>query len=203
HDLLPAVVGTFDKDVRSDGLDKRQRRGLRKDREIIDRLQGGNNEAAIALGIYGSSGPFEGSPTRIAIEADDHHVAPTAALLKVLDVAGVQDVEASIGENDPLTQSPAACQFLSECLAWEDFLSAAWSSSEQVAKDLIARHGRDANLFNFQAAGNVGQANRRVVVSSRSKCHGQNAHDHIAGPGDVIDLARSRGEKLTPAVAGH
>src|SRR5205807_4281870 len=90
-----------------------------------------------------------------------------------------------------------------ERVAVEDFLSAPRAAAEQIAEHLVPGHGDHADLLDFQAAGDVRQANGRVVVGSTSQGHAENAHDHVAGAGDVVDLPGPGRKQLPPAVAMH
>ena len=55
-------------------------------------------------------------------------------------------------------------------------------------------------FFDLQTAGDVGQADGRVVVGAGRQGHAEDGHHHVAGAGDVVDLARPRREDLPAAV---
>ena len=71
---------------------------------------------------------------------------------------------------------------------------------QQIAQDLVARHGGDADLLDFQAAGDVGQADGRLVVGAGRQGHAQHGQHHVAGAGDVVDLPRPGRKHFRPAV---
>ena len=63
---------------------------------------------ARASGVIGRSGPLLARTDRSRVDADDQRVAERARLLQVADVAGMQQVEDAVGEDDRLAGRLAA-----------------------------------------------------------------------------------------------
>ena len=76
----------------------------------------------------------------------------------------------------------------------------------EVAQNFVAGDRGDADLLDFQAAGDVGQANGVGVTRARGERQPEHAQHHVAGAGDVVHLPRSRRVDAAGAVAagqGH
>ena len=60
---------------------------------------------------------------------------------------------------------------------------------DQVAEDLLAREQGHADLLDLQAAGDISQRRGLVVVGPAGQAEADDRQDHVAGAGDVVDLA--------------
>ncbi len=56
-------------------------------------------------------------------------------------------------------------------------------------------------FFRLRARSDIGKLDRAAIVDSRGQGHAQHGHDHIASAGDVINLAWTVWENVSPAVA--
>ena len=75
--------------------------------------------------------------------------------LQILDVPGVKNIEAAVGEGDALTEASARLDFRAQRFAAHDLAGGRRGAAKQVAKNFIARHGGDANLLDFQSASHI------------------------------------------------
>lgn len=94
------VIAAFDIDI---GLSQGQEpdsSGLRKDANRIDASEGGQDHGAVGFGVDGAGRTFEGADGCVAVEPDQQGVAEVAGGFEVLDVAGMEDIEATVRDDD-------------------------------------------------------------------------------------------------------
>ena len=144
----------------------------------------------------------------VAVEADHQAIGLCRASCEILHVAGVQHVEAAVGERDPLAR-PAAGESssASSCGSRQTLLrpacvrrrgtgacsrSARISSRVTVATPIFSTSSPPA-MFASRIAG--------VVVRPGGQGQAERRHHHVAGAGDVVDLPRPRREGSAAAVA--
>ena len=185
------VVAAFDKNIRTRSDDHFQGRGLVEDDHRIDRSQRSQHPGAFALADDGPARPLQSAYGCIAVDGDDKPVTKPASLLEQRDVADVQQIETSIGENNALViglpKRHAVRKFLvSEhaVFAMQGNLRA--QSSEQFM--LLYRHGAD--LANNNAGGDIGQLNCRLGLQTGRQAKRQHRDHGVACAGDVENLAR-------------
>src|SRR6478736_6399917 len=97
-DLFAGVVAALDQHARRHLRDQADRRVLLEDRDEIDRLQRRQHFGPRPLVLNRAPLAFQSFHRGIAVETDDQAVAGAARGRQHLDVAGMQDVEAAIGE---------------------------------------------------------------------------------------------------------
>ena len=120
---------------------------------------------------------------------------------------GVQHVEATVGERDALPGLPAAVEIGEQVRQADDLaragnaLGRAERRVQEVGEDFVARDGGDADLLDFESAGDVREPNRRVVVGTGGEREPERGHHHVAGAGDVVHLPRPRGKDRGTAIA--
>ena len=118
-------------------------------------------------------------------------------------VAGMQEVEAAVGEADRLAR-PMPPQSLPRADARSRILapSGAWCSirSRWISSRVRERH---AELLDFEAAGHVAQRGRLGIVGPAGQAEADDGEHHVAGSGDVVDLPRPRRQQLGAAVGAH
>jgi hypothetical protein len=66
----------------------------------VHAAESGEDVGAVGLAIDGAIGAFELADGIIAVDSDEEGVAAGAGGLKVLDMAGVEEIEAAIGQDD-------------------------------------------------------------------------------------------------------
>src|SRR5262249_17053784 len=185
-----------------------RRRVVEKD-EVIDRPEPREDRGAGFLGVDRTSNAFEVPNARVGVQADYEAVSLGTSFVEVLDVAGVQDVEAAVGKGDPLTGAAAGFQFGKQLRQRPDLAGGGVGVGgggrvEEVVDNLFAGHGRDADLLDFQSAGHIRQPNRGRVVGTCGQCEPEDTHDHVAGAGNVVDLSRPRWvDVLGPVAVGE
>ena len=98
-DRLQRVISSLGVDVRPRAF--KERAGIRfgKNANGINRFQGGQNGGPIVLAVERPPRPFERSNTGIAGDTHQQRVALVARLLKISDMAQVQNVEAPVGHH--------------------------------------------------------------------------------------------------------
>ena len=106
NDVSLAVLATFDENVRSHELDHFRGGILWKNRHEIHTTKGEENLRAFVGRIYRAIGAFQPPNGIVVIDGDDETVAMRRRLLDQLDVPGMQQVEASVGEHDSVPTPP-------------------------------------------------------------------------------------------------
>lgn len=110
---LERVVAALDVDVGADLGDDGLGRLLAEQHDVVDGLERADDLGAVELAVDGARGALVAAHGRIRVEAEHEAVAEGARLLEVAHMAGVQDVEAAVREDDLL---PGAVQDLTESL---------------------------------------------------------------------------------------
>jgi len=98
--LIAGPVSTFDEHVRKQAGDDFARGRFIENNHSVDRFQSGENFGAFAFRQDGAACAFQLADARIAIEADDEHVAKRACLFENADMPGMEQIEAAVGEDD-------------------------------------------------------------------------------------------------------
>ena len=70
---------------------------------MIDTAESGEHLGAVGLRVQRPLGPLELADGGVAVHRDDQGVAAGACLLEIADMAGVEQVEASVGQHEFLT----------------------------------------------------------------------------------------------------
>ena len=99
HHVLGPVVSSLGYDIRLHALDKPQRRVFVENVHGIDAAQREQHPLAVFLRVDRSGAALEPAHRGVRVQADDEVLSQRARLLKVGDVADVQDVEAAVGED--------------------------------------------------------------------------------------------------------
>lgn len=125
--LLAGVVAALHQNARRDARDQVDRRVLLEDHDEVDGFECGQHFGTRALVLDRAIRALQPPHRGVAVEADDQPVAGGARRGQNLDVAGMQDVEAAIGEADaqPLP-----------------FHSASWASSAPGARTTFSSAAR-------------------------------------------------------------
>lgn len=99
-DGVGRVVASLHDHVGAERPDELQRRILVEHGHGIDGLEGGEHIRAVGLTAHGALGALETPHARIAVDADDERVATLARAAKYVDVAGMQQIEDAVREDD-------------------------------------------------------------------------------------------------------
>jgi hypothetical protein len=99
------VLGTLDVDVRLQRLDRRQRRRLVDDRDVVDELERGDLTRAVVLGERDRALLRD-----VAIGRNRHHedVAERSCLIEMREVPDVHEIEGAMTLDDALVAQPLA-----------------------------------------------------------------------------------------------
>ena len=101
-DAVAGVVGAFDQDVGRERLDQLERRVLVEQHDAVHRGEAGEHPGRAACSsATGRPAPLPRRRTDASVlTPDDQGVALAPGGLEQLDVAGVQQVEHAVGEDD-------------------------------------------------------------------------------------------------------
>src|SRR5579859_982534 len=101
YNLLAGIVAAFHQYARLDRGDQFDRGILFEDHHQIDSLQRRQHFGARALILHRTAITLQPPYRCVAVETDDQPIAGAPRRGQDLDVAGMQDVETTIGEADP------------------------------------------------------------------------------------------------------
>ncbi len=102
-DVLRRPVAAFDQHVGQKGFDEVQRSVVIEEDDGIHYFEGGQGVGARLLVIDGAVWPLEAVHRGAAVQAYHQAVAQVARLREVVDMAVVQQVEATVGKHDALS----------------------------------------------------------------------------------------------------
>jgi len=103
---LRRVVGALGVNGGPDRRHERVGRVLVEHDDVVHRAQRREHLRALARRHHGAPRPFQPRHRRVAVDADEEHVAERAGGLEIADVADVQEVEAAVGEDEALALCP-------------------------------------------------------------------------------------------------
>ena len=114
-------------------------------------------------------------------------------------MAGVEDVEATVGEDDPLAPAPGQAYRREQLLPREHALVRSLRMGDRLV-DLRGRDRRGAHSRADQPRGEVGDACARHGVPSQAQTHRQRRRHGVAGPRAVVHLDIARRQVTDQAV---
>jgi hypothetical protein len=120
HDLVTRPIAALYENVREQSRDDLARREIVENHHGIHGLQRRENFRALALRDYRTAFALQLPHAGVAIEPDDERVAQFARLLQAANVAGMQQVEAAVGENDAATVAILAAEPQNRFLKCQD-----------------------------------------------------------------------------------
>src|SRR5882724_9311088 len=121
-DGLRPPVGSLHENVGFQAPDRLERGLLAEDRDVIHATQRGHHDRAIACRNDRPAGALRQSPYRaVAVDAHDEEVAETLRGLEKRHVAGVEEVEDAVREDDPLALAAQLRAQRSELRAGDHF----------------------------------------------------------------------------------
>lgn len=109
-DRFGRVVASLHDDVGPEGLHQLERGVLAEDGHGVYRLEPRENVCAIGFAANGTLGSLEATHARVAVDADDERITALARSAEDVEMAGMQQVEDAVREDDAaaLGIAPAA-----------------------------------------------------------------------------------------------
>jgi len=98
--VVGAPVGAFDQDIGLDPLDDLCGRVVVKNRDGVNTLERQQDLGAFGLGRNWALRSFVGADRSIRVEADDQRVAKRPRIPQISHMAGMQEIEYAVGEDD-------------------------------------------------------------------------------------------------------
>jgi hypothetical protein len=95
-------IGALDQNVGEDLADELAGRIFVKEGDGVDGSQGQDHVGAFALGDYGAGRTFHAPHAGVRIQGKNQDVAEAARLFEETNVAGMEQVIATVGEDDGL-----------------------------------------------------------------------------------------------------
>lgn len=127
--LVHREVAALDVDIGLGEVEELGGTDFVEDTDHADALECGQDACTVILMVDGAGGSFELVDGGVAIEADEEQVTLFVGGFQVGDVAGVEDIEATVGGDDHL---PGAAGLLApgfQVIGGEDFMRGAQASS--------------------------------------------------------------------------
>lgn len=106
-DAVGGVIATLDDDIGAESGDEIERRVLVEDDDGVDGLEPGENIGALCFAPDRTVGALQAPNARVAVQADEECVPAQARAAEDVEMAGMEQIEDAIGEDDPATL-PAA-----------------------------------------------------------------------------------------------
>jgi hypothetical protein len=191
--LLAGVIAALDQHARRDAGDQVDRRVLLEDHDEIDGFERGQHFGTCLLVLDRTIRALQPPHRGVAVEADDQAIAGGARRGQHLDVAGMQDVEAAIGEaNAQALPAPFGEPGLERIRRAHDLLLGRESGMRQDPSPQLGRaHAGGALLADRDGGGRTRHAQRRVPIRARRDRDRERRGHGVAGAGDVAHLHRN------------
>src|SRR5260370_37452033 len=100
HNLVAGPIAAFDEDIREQARDYFARRRIIENHDGVHGFESGENFGALSLWNHRTAFAFQLTYAGIAVEPNDEHVPQFARQFQTADVAGMEQVKTSVGEND-------------------------------------------------------------------------------------------------------
>jgi hypothetical protein len=103
------VIAALHDDVWFQSLYELEWRIFRENNDEVDAFHGGEHERTLRLAAYRPARALEPSHRLIAVDANDQRIGSSASSNQEIDVAGMKQIEDSVGERNPVLacSSPA------------------------------------------------------------------------------------------------
>ena len=108
------VVAAFGVESGVDGADDVRDAQRVEDDDVVHGAERGHDAGAVLLAIDGAGWAFQFADGAVGIQRDGECVAEGASALEVIDVAGVEEIEAAVGQDEAATLGVEASGFASE-----------------------------------------------------------------------------------------
>ena len=165
--------------------------------------EGGDDLGAGVEGVDGAGGAFEAADAVVGVQCDDEAVAGGAGLGEEGDVAGVEDVEAAVGEADgEALFLPAGDEVLDAVEGLGGGEGAGGGVvflGLELVEDFGDAGGGGAEFADDDAGGGVGDVHGLREGAAGGVAEGHGGDDGVAGAGDVEDLAGAGGDGVDGA----
>jgi len=191
------IVGEHQQMLRLDveRLDQTQRRVLIEQDDRVDARQPGQDLRPFALGGNGAGLALQSPNRAVAVQPDDEPVPLASGLRQEGDVADVQQVEATVREDNPRASGPPVGHPSCEGVGRADLVELLGPLLDaERFEQLLPVDRRGPNLADDDSRSEVGQAEGIIKADVGEQRCGERGNDRIAGAGDIKDLAGDRWE---------
>ncbi len=100
HDAVWAVVAAFDDHIGLKRTDEFEGGVLGEHDDRVDTLERGKKKGTLGFGAHWARGPLEPADRRVAVHSNDEQVPSPSRRDEDVEMAGVQQIEYAVGEND-------------------------------------------------------------------------------------------------------
>ena len=123
--MINTIIGAFDQDLRPHSLEQFKRRVFLEDDDHVDRFKPRQHLRARFLALHRAAFTLEPFDRGVAVEPDDKPIAGATRLGQQPDVAGMQEVKASVGKADAQALPAPVIEAIRRTLAGEVLIPAA------------------------------------------------------------------------------
>jgi len=116
-----SVVRALGVDIGPQLFQERFHRGFGKEHDVINAAQRGNEQCACLLVKNWAAWPFQTTDARIRVDPNDENVTFAPGALEITNMADVERVEATVGEDHALSTEFVLRELLAERIACNDF----------------------------------------------------------------------------------
>ena len=121
---------------------------------------------------------------------DEEGVAQVPGGFQVGDVAHMQQIEATVGEDYPLAVGPPESHAADQFGAGDHFVCRMKTELRgQRGKQFVLLHWHCANLAHYNPGGHIGQLHTGLRIEAACQAQRENCDDRVSGAGNVQDLA--------------
>jgi hypothetical protein len=118
---IGSVVRAFGVDIGPQFFQESFHGGFGKKDNVINAAQGGDKQRASLLIKNGATGAFQTTDTGIRVDANDENVTFLPGALEITNMAYVERIEATVGEDHALSAEFVLREVLAERIACNDF----------------------------------------------------------------------------------
>ena len=139
NDLIAGPVAAFGENVGKESGDEILGSQVVKDDHSIDGFEGGENFRTFTLRNHRTARAFQLAHAAVAVEANDERITEFASELKTANVARMEQVEATVGEDDAAAVAFLAAKPQNHFLECEDRRSQRVSMQERTSDSRLEK----------------------------------------------------------------
>ena len=183
------VRAPFDQHIRSQRPQQIVRRVFVENEDVVHRRHRREHGGAIAFGDDRSRRSFQTLHASIAVHRDDQDISHRFGLFQVRHVTDVQQVEATVGQHNPLAAPSVFRQRSFRGRQVNELAIPGRVERLQRGFNFGLGNGGHADPLHFQTGRDVGQTHSLGGADVRADGRRQHRDDHVAGTGDVVNRA--------------
>ena len=187
-DGIEGVVTTLDIDLRPDRVEQWADVFGREDDDGVNAGEAGEDRGAVVLAEHRATGALEQADGFVAVEGEDEEVAELSGGLQIVDVAGMEQVEAAISKGDlPAGVADLADEPEELSQRGELGLPASWMTCERIG-DILDAERDEAHVVPERESGEMADEAVSVGPVTRDSDNDVGLTDGTVGSGKDLSL---------------